>query len=62
MTGPKDIVTEEYLGVLGESDLSEAARKALRVGCPTKRADYVRSHYSWRIAGEQFVNGVRTYC
>ena len=61
VTGPKDIVTEEYLGVLCNDDLGKAAREALNAGSSEKRAQHVREHYSWQKAGEQFLNGIRTY-
>jgi len=61
VTGPKDIITEDYLGVLSDDDLAEAARQALGAGEPTKRAAHVKEYYSWGKAGEQFLSGIRTY-
>ena len=61
VTGPKDIVTDDYLGILTENDLATAARRALTIGCPTKRYEHVKAHYSWAKAGEQFLDGIRTY-
>lgn len=54
VTGPKDIVTEEFLGALHETDLSAAAKKALTCGTPEQRSAYVKSRYSWEEAGRQY--------
>lgn len=54
VTGPVDIVTEEFLGALDE-DLSAAAQKALRHGTPEQRSAHAAAHYSWRKAAEQFL-------
>ncbi len=54
VTGPVDIVTENYLGVLG-TDLSAAAKEALNCGDPETRAQFVSKNYSWQKAAHQFL-------
>lgn len=56
VTGPKDIITQDDLGVLADSDdgLANAARKALTVGSPDGRATFVKGYYTWENAGAQF--------
>lgn len=54
VTGPKDIVTENYLGTLTEDNLSEAAKKALSTGSPEQRAEHVKSKYLWEEVGQTF--------
>ena len=61
VTGPKDIITEGFLGSLNDDDLGEAAQTALSAGCQTKRTAHVKEHYSWQKAGEQFLCGIQTY-
>ncbi len=54
VTGPKDIITQDFLGSL-DDDLSKAAKKALNSkDNKTKRSQHVKQHYSWRRAAEQF--------
>lgn len=54
VTGPKDIITEDFLGVLDDADLSAAAHKALDCGTKAQRSSYIRDHFSWAHAGQQF--------
>lgn len=54
VTGPKDIVTEDFLGALHETDLSAAAKEALFRGTAEQRSGYVKSRYSWENAGKQY--------
>lgn len=54
VTGPRDIITEPFLGVLEETDLSAAAKRALDRGTREERADYVRQLYTWEKAARQF--------
>jgi glycosyltransferase involved in cell wall biosynthesis len=54
VTGPRDIVSEPFLGVLGE-DLSAASREALNSGYSQQRFDHVRKHYTWELAARQFL-------
>lgn len=52
--GPKDILTESFLGALHDTDLSAAAYKALNAGTEQQRTDYIREHYTWQRAGKDF--------
>jgi glycosyltransferase involved in cell wall biosynthesis len=54
VTGPKDIVVEEYLGALDEDDLSKAAKTAINKGTTQERASHARTHYTWDKVAEQF--------
>ena len=54
VTGPRDIITEDFLGAIHDADLSWAAKKALKHGNAEKRAAYVREHYTWEAAAAQF--------
>lgn len=54
VTGPIDIITEDFLGSVDE-DLSQAARKALIHGDKGTRAAHATQNYSWRLAAEQFL-------
>lgn len=58
VTGPKDIVTEDFLGALSENDLSTAAKEALTRGTAEQRARFAREHYTWEIAGKQYETGL----
>lgn len=61
VTGPKDIVTEDYLGVLCEDNLGAASVKALQTpGTADKRADHVKSLHNWQHAGVQFEEALLT--
>lgn len=54
VTGPKDIITEDYLGCLTEDDLATAAHKAMEKGTPEQRAEHVKKFYTWENVGKQF--------
>jgi glycosyltransferase involved in cell wall biosynthesis len=54
VTGPKDIITENYLGVLDE-DLAAAAKKALTCGTAQQRFDHIKNNYTWEEAARQFL-------
>ena len=56
VTGPQDIVTEEYLGCLSDSDdgLGQAAQEALRRGNSDICVEFIQRHYTWDTAGGQF--------
>jgi glycosyltransferase involved in cell wall biosynthesis len=58
VTGPVDIITEDFLGAMHENDLSIAAKKALSNGTPEKRAAYVKKFYTWDYAAKQFETAV----
>ncbi len=57
VTGPADIVTEPYLGVVDES-LAAAAASAVTLPGAERRAHHARTHYSWRHAAEQFARAI----
>lgn len=58
VTGPKDIITEEFLGALHDTDLAAAAHKALQNKDAEqnagKRAAWARKEYTWAHAAEQY--------
>lgn len=58
VTGPKDIITEDFLGALTEDDLGAAAKTALNCGNSIKRADYTRKTYSWENCAKQFLDAL----
>lgn len=53
VTGPKDIITENFLGTLDEN-LTKAAKKALNTGTAEQRVQHVKEKYTWKKAAEQF--------
>lgn len=53
VTGPKDLITEDFLGVI-DDDLSKAAYQALECGTREERANYVKDLYTWNKAAKQF--------
>lgn len=56
--GPKDIVTEPFLGAL-DRDLATAAKRALAApGTPAQRLAHAQTHYAWRLAAIQFEGAV----
>jgi glycosyltransferase involved in cell wall biosynthesis len=58
VTGPKDIITEPFLGALEEIDLAKAALRALEAGTAEQRADHVKSLYTWEQATRQFADAL----
>lgn len=55
VTGPVDIITSPELGALNEN-LAHAARMALSSPATAQtRHEFVKGHYSWRKAAEQFL-------
>lgn len=58
VTGPKDIITHPSLGCLDDTDLSKAAFQALEQADPEKCAAYALENYSWKIAGQQFIDAL----
>lgn len=54
VTGPRDIVTEKFLGSLHENDLAAAAHEAMQNGSPEERADFVKNYYTWENAARQY--------
>ncbi len=59
VTGPKDIIIEDFLGALHELDLAEAAQRALKAGTPEKRFEHVKENYTWRLAAQQFLDAFK---
>lgn len=57
VTGPVDIITEDFLGVL-DPDLGKAAAQAVLRPDAARRHAHVRQHYSWRTAAEQFLDAI----
>jgi len=58
VTGPKDIVTEPFLGALTHDNLAEAATQALaRKEDSDKRIAHVHTHFTWETATQQFLDG-----
>ena len=61
VTGPKDIITEDFLGVI-DDDLAIAANKATQVpGTPQDRHDYICNNYTLDIVASQFMNAISKY-
>lgn len=56
--GPKDIITDERLGCLNETDLSAAAYKAMETVDPEFCSNHVKENYSWNVAGRQFIDAL----
>jgi glycosyltransferase involved in cell wall biosynthesis len=53
--GPRDIITQSFLGVLGD-DLAQAARQALALQNDSKRRhEWVQEHYSWPAIAQRFL-------
>jgi glycosyltransferase involved in cell wall biosynthesis len=61
VTGPKDIITEDFIGALDDNDLSAAALRALANGkansnnSAAMRVQYAKDHYSWANAAQEFM-------
>lgn len=57
VTGPRDIVTDDFLGTLHHDDLSDAAHRALALKehAPA-RAVHAREHYAWSAIARQFLD------
>ncbi|GJL85063.1 MAG: glycosyl transferase [Micavibrio sp.] len=55
--GPQDIITEPFLGVLGDN-LSDAAHKALKTGTKIQRNEHIQKHYSWENVAQQFTKAM----
>lgn len=58
--GPRDILTQPGLGALEPTDLSRAAQRALHCGSAVERFNFIKDHYTWKNAAEQFMEAVRT--
>jgi len=57
VTGPKDIITEDFLGVLNE-DLSKASHQALTAGTAVKRSNHVKKFYTWDNVAKQYLDAL----
>ncbi|MBI1326304.1 MAG: glycosyltransferase [Alphaproteobacteria bacterium] len=53
VTGPVDIITHPFLGVLSEN-LGAAAEAALTCGTVAQRVQHVKNHYTWESVAAQF--------
>ena len=63
VTGPKDIITEPFLGDIQETCLLTAAKNALNTNdwqARQARADHVKSKYTWEKAATQFETAQRS--
>lgn len=54
VTGPRDIITEPFLGCLGDN-LAIAAQTALTRGTADERFAHVQAHYTWPAIARQFI-------
>ncbi|MBX2833591.1 MAG: glycosyltransferase family 1 protein [Micavibrio sp.] len=61
VTGPKDIITEEFLGAI-DDDLSTAAARALSNDKESARHEYIQNNFTWDIAAEQFEITIKKHC
>lgn len=55
--GPKDIIVHDYLGNLN-SNLSEAAKKAIKSADKKQSYEHVKGNYDWKIAAKQFIDAI----
>lgn len=57
VTGPRDIITEPFLGALSDDDLADAAGRALALAeHKDKRRAHVEEHYTWPAVAKQFLD------
>ncbi len=56
VTGPKDIIVNDKLGILTEDNLEQAATKAMQGNYKKERVKYVQDNYNWHTAGKQFID------
>lgn len=59
VTGPKDIITEDTLGALEETDLAKAAKRAITNGNAKERTTHVKTHFTWETAARQYEDALR---
>lgn len=59
VTGPKDIITEPFLGNLNE-DLKTAIEQALNTGTAEQRVAHTQQYYTWESVAESFENYTNT--
>jgi len=58
VTGPRDIITQTYLGALHDHDLADAAARALALTKNTKdqRRRHTEENYTWQAVAQQFLD------
>ena len=57
VTGPKDIVTEDFLGVLHEDNLAHAAKEALKLTIHSEKIyAHAQENYTWETVAQQFMD------
>ena len=56
--GPKDIIINNNLGALSDDNLSKAAQIALSQADKNKCALHAQKNYSWKTAGQQFIDAL----
>lgn len=62
VTGPKDIITDEYLGATDE-DLLTAVNKALEIKrstSDTRRVEHIAHYYRWDAIAQSFIDAITT--
>lgn len=57
VTGPKDIITNDYLGVLN-NNLSAAAKSAVKLTNKRNLHEHVKKNYTWKTATKQFIDAL----
>lgn len=62
VAGPRDIITESFLGSIDDIDLAAAAARALKETDSARRAAHARQHYTWENAAQQFMVAIKDYC
>lgn len=61
VTGPRDIITEDFLGALHDEDLADAAGRALEQAEHShKRRAHVEEHYTWPAVAQQFLDVLKS--
>ncbi len=58
VTGPIDIITEDFLGALSNDNLADAAQRALTQGTPEARSEHVKTHYTWENTARQYLDAL----
>ena len=61
VTGPRDIITHDFLGNIQTRDLALAAKNALTCpGTKEQRSEHVKKHYTWKQAAKEFLTLAQT--
>ncbi len=58
VTGPIDIITQDFLGALSDNDLGDAAQRALLNGSPEQRSKHVKEYYTWENTARQYLDAL----